>query len=172
MMLMRPFLPLMLFLLVAGPAVAQQNPLLRPSPLSPGAVSSSPQSAVEQERARLYRDTLAPAVRDGATLDARGKLDPLEQRRLHELQREARRVDQALVPPPAPLVPSQEAVDETLHRDRVPGTLERLPPLGHGGATLKPGSRPDSPPPEPAPAADPRAATAAPLSLRPPPAGE
>lgn len=167
---MRPLLPSaaaagLSLLLAAGPAAAE-NPLLVPSPLAPERVRSAPADPVASERARAYRDELLGAARQRELLDAQGRLDPAERRDLLELRGEAARVTRSLMAPPPPSSrpggPSggATAVERVLSgEDRPPGTLERLPRLGRGGATLKPGARPVQPTglPDPAPEPEPLA---------------
>jgi hypothetical protein len=135
---MRPALLLPLLLLAtAAPAAAQDNPLLSPPPTALPTLPSDSVRAIDLgiEQRRLEN------------LDARGKLDPIEQRELNDLRAERHRVERALAAPAAPLTNVPDAqLNDTLRRDPLPGSGYPLGRLGRGGATLKPGSKPGEKP--------------------------
>lgn len=133
-------------MLPALPAGAQENPLLRPSPLAPQRLSPAPGrlDPVEQEKARAYRDSLQSELYDRQRLDAFGRLPLSERRDLFELQGEANRIGRVLRRPgesPAGVPNQGTEVERILSGEApLPGS-EALPRLGRGGATLKPGQR-------------------------------
>ena len=140
---MRPLLPLAALTLIAGTAWAQDNPLL----LRPEQFQSAPQSPLEQERARAYRDQLlidrAPLQND---LNA-GRLDPLKQQDLRALQLEQQRLDDVLTRPArsAEGTPSEAEIRQNLRPDPpLAGTQHRQAPASSARPNKQP--RPKKPP--------------------------
>ena len=136
-------LALAALVLAAVPAAAQDNPLL----LRPEQFQTTPQSPLEQERARSYRDQLlierAPLQSD---LNA-GRLDPLKQQDLRALQLEQQRLDDVVTRPvrPAEGTPSEAEIRQNLRPDPpLAGSQHRQAPASSARPNKQP--RPKKPP--------------------------
>lgn len=134
---MRALLPIVALLALSGPVLAQDNPLL----LRPDQFQSAPQSPLEQERARSYRDQLlidrGPLQNDHNA----GRLDPLGQRDLRALTLEQQRMDDVVSRPArsATGTPGEAEIRQNLQPDPpLAGTQHRQAPAGSGRPNKQP----------------------------------
>jgi hypothetical protein len=161
---------LALLMLVATPALAADNPLLSPAPRSSSQLDMArpgQMTPLEEEKARMARDQLRPAIREREALEAQGKLPAADIPESRALAAEARRLDQLLQSAPPPITspaatppsttPNDRQLNDTLRQpaDTPPTPGTGYPPgrLGKGGATLKPGQKPPGQQPGENPAA-------------------
>ena len=85
-------------LLLAAPAGAEDPDILAPFRFTGPAKELSP---VERQRALTYRSEVDRQQRDLEQDELRGRLDPLDRRRLLDTRGELGRMNNVLVPPPA-----------------------------------------------------------------------
>lgn len=140
---MRALLPFLALLTVTGPVPAQDNPLL----LRPDQFQTAPQSPLEQERARSYRDQLlidrGPLQNDQNA----GRIDPLGQRDLRSLTLEQQRMDEVVSRPAraATGTPGEAEIRQNLQPDPpLAGSQHRPAPASSGRPGKQP--RPAKPP--------------------------
>ena len=89
---------LITLLLLTATARAEDPDVLAPFRFTGPAKELTP---VEQQRARAYRSELQNQLRDLDQDDMRGRLDPVERRRLLDTRGELGRMNKVLVPPPS-----------------------------------------------------------------------
>lgn len=150
---------LALLMLVVTPALAADNPLLSPAPRSFSQLDTArpgQMTPLEEEKARMARDQLRPAIREREALEAQGKLPAADIPESRALAAEARRLDRLLQSAPPPITspaatppsttPNDRQLNDTLRQPadtpHTPGTGYPPGRLGKGGATLKPGQKP------------------------------